>query len=171
MSRLWPEAAAAIRAAVEPIGAEGACPVPVVFTAPTMTRAYSPKFCQKRRPARRRAPGETLLRETVVATRLSAPEFEFVNQAAAQAGADVSDFFRARLLGCDPLRKRRLPRSAARALAAALEECGRQANNWRQIQRAHERRRWKVPPLVDEALASLWDIRSAIVPILARWRP
>lgn len=173
MSRLasWPDAAAELLAAVQPIGADVACPVPVQFTAPSVTRAHPPGFRQKSRPARRRAPGERPLRETVVATRLSGAEFTFVRQSAERAGLDAGDHFRSCLLRCDPLRQRRLPRPAARALAAALEECGRQANNWRQIGRAHERRRWAVPPIVDDALAVLWDIRSAIVPILARWRP
>ena len=170
LAAAWPAAAAAVLVAVVPIGTEAACPVPVQFTAPSVARPKPPGFQQKGRAARRRAPGEKPLRETVVATRLSGEEFVFVNQAAERFGADTGDYFRARLLGCDPLRQRRLPRPAARALAAALEECGRQATNFRQLLRAHERRHWPVPPIVEEALATLWDIRAAIVPTLARWR-
>ena len=90
--------------------------------------------------------------------------------AAERAGTDPADFFRSRLIGCDPLRQRRLPKTPARALAAVLAESGRQASNWRQICRVHQRHGWPVPDVAEAAPAALWEIRAAIVPILARWR-
>ena len=159
----WPSAAEAVLAVVVPIGVDVACPVPVQATPPAVVREAHPAFRQLSVGVR--------LRQTVVATRLSFSEFVQVQGSAERAGLDPADFLRSRLVGCDPLRQRRLPRPAARALASVLEEAGRQASNWRQIARSHERRGWPAPPIIGEALATLWELRAAVVPVLARWRP
>ena len=167
----WPGAAARLLTVTQPLDADLPCPVPVTARAPILARAVPPGFRQKGRPARRRESGETPLRETVVATRLSEQEHLFVHQAADRAGLDLADHFRVRLLGSAPLQRRRLPRPVARVLAAALEECGRQANNVRQIERAHARRSWPAPPFITSTMATLWHLRDTILPTLARWRP
>ncbi|MEI7606852.1 MAG: hypothetical protein WCJ64_05670 [Rhodospirillaceae bacterium] len=158
----WPKVAADVLAAVQPTGAVVSVPVPVQFVAPAVARTRQPAFNQHPHGAR--------VRQTVVATRLSEEEYRQVMAAAERAGTDPADYFRSRLLGCNPLRQRRLPKVVALPLAAVLGECGRQASNWRQISRAFGRRGWPVPDVAEIALSALWEIRATITPTLARWR-
>ena len=171
LAERWPDSVAPVMAAVVPADGITPCPVPVQIVAPTSIRSAAPEFRQRPRPARRRYPGENPLREVVVATRLDDTELAAVQVSAQRAGLDPADFFRVQLLGCSPLRQRRLPRPAARCLAAVLGEAGRQANNWRQIARAYERRQQPVPSVAGQGLPILWDLRTLVVPTLARWRP
>jgi len=161
IAKIWPKAAEDVLCAARPDGVD-ICPVPVQATPPQVVRRAHPAF--------RQHPVGTRQRQTVIATRVSAAEHAHVQATAERAGLDTADFFRSRLIGCDPLHQRRLSRQAARALAAALEECGRQANNFRQIAKVCEGRRWPVPDIVHAALSGLWEIRSALMPTLARWR-
>jgi len=162
LARAWPAIAAEVLEAVQPTGADVTPVLPVQFDAPAVARAHWPAFDQHPKGSR--------VRQVVVATRLSGYEHDQVMTAAERAGTDPADFFRSRLIGCDPLRQRRLPKTPARALAAVLAESGRQASNWRQICRAYQRQGWPVPEVAEAALVALWEIRSTVVPTLARWR-
>ena len=158
----WPKALGAVLDAVRPTVVYLPSPAARTAAAPAMVRAGHPAF--------RQHPVGNRYRQMVMATRLSDMELAHVQAGARRAGTEQADFFRARLLGADPLRQVRVPRLVARALAAALGEAGRQASNWRQVARVHEGRRWAMPELVPQALRLLWDLRNAITPTLSRWR-